>query len=189
MQSRNFVTCGVVTAWHLLKLKIASLIQYILTRDIHPWSPQSLSAPPLASGVPRLTIMFMFSRRNVQLSHCLRLGKTLVTKHQGAISDVRYLEHYQRRSCSWKSLVSTAEKVVGYPTSFLGLRYLLSDEMSNVITNFRKLASSDRVHPLLTNLRYDRCLPKPVKSMKLLYPGRFCSTGKRISTYGAWWSC
>jgi hypothetical protein len=38
--------------------------------------------------------------------------------------------------------------------------------MSNVLANFRKLATSDRVHPLLTNLRYDCCLPiaKPARN-------------------------
>ncbi|XP_036357882.1 decaprenyl-diphosphate synthase subunit 2 isoform X2 [Octopus sinensis] len=47
----------------------------------------------------------------------------------------------------WKKAVSEAEKVVGYPTSFLSLRYLLSDELSNVALQMRKLVGTR--HPLL----------------------------------------
>mgnify|MGYP000294806962 CR=1 FL=1 len=32
---------------------------------------------------------------------------------------------------SWKQILTNAEKVVGYPTSFLNLRYLVSDEMAH----------------------------------------------------------
>ncbi|KAL1131881.1 hypothetical protein AAG570_011492 [Ranatra chinensis] len=54
--------------------------------------------------------------------------------------------------------VSEAEKIVGYPTSFLSLRWLLSDEIANVALHLRKLVGSN--HPLL----------KTAKS--LLYSGR-----------------
>lgn len=47
--------------------------------------------------------------------------------------------------------VSHAEKLVGYPTSFLSLRCLLSDEMSNVAMHIRKLVGTD--HPLLKTAR------------------------------------
>lgn len=40
-----------------------------------------------------------------------------------------------------------AEKVVGYPTSFLNLRWLLSDEIANVGFHLRKLLETN--HPLL----------------------------------------
>lgn len=43
--------------------------------------------------------------------------------------------------------VLEAEKVVGYPTSFLNLRWLLSDEVANVAVHLRKLLGTD--HPLL----------------------------------------
>lgn len=43
--------------------------------------------------------------------------------------------------------VSEAEKIVGYPTSFLSLRWLLSDEVANVAVHLRKLVGSN--HPLL----------------------------------------
>lgn len=43
--------------------------------------------------------------------------------------------------------VSEAEKVVGYPTSFLNLRWLLSDEIANVAFHLTKLMGTN--HPLL----------------------------------------
>ena len=47
----------------------------------------------------------------------------------------------------WKNAISAAEKLVGYPTSYLTLRSLLSDEMSNVATHLRKLMGT--THPLV----------------------------------------
>lgn len=47
----------------------------------------------------------------------------------------------------WNKVVSEAEKIVGYPTSFLNLRWLLSDEIANVALHLRKLVGTN--HPLL----------------------------------------
>lgn len=47
----------------------------------------------------------------------------------------------------WDRAVSEAEKIVGYPTSFLSLRWLLSDEVAHVAMHLRKLVGS--THPLL----------------------------------------
>lgn len=47
----------------------------------------------------------------------------------------------------WNKAVSEAEKIVGYPTSFLSLRWLLSDEIANIALHLRKLVGSN--HPLL----------------------------------------
>ena len=47
----------------------------------------------------------------------------------------------------WTQAVSEAEKIVGYPTSFMSLRCLLSDELSNVAIQMRKLVGTG--HPLL----------------------------------------
>lgn len=58
----------------------------------------------------------------------------------------------------WNRAVSEAEKIVGYPTSFMSLRWLLSDEIANVALHLRKLVGSN--HPLL----------KTAKS--LIYNGR-----------------
>ncbi|XP_055014356.1 decaprenyl-diphosphate synthase subunit 2 [Boleophthalmus pectinirostris] len=48
---------------------------------------------------------------------------------------------------TWNKVVSDAEKIVGYPTSFMSLRCLLSDELSNVAMHVRKLVGTQ--HPLL----------------------------------------
>jgi len=47
----------------------------------------------------------------------------------------------------WSKAFSDAEKIVGFPTSFLNLRYLVSDEFSNIVGNVRKLVGTN--HPLL----------------------------------------
>ncbi|XP_062850964.1 decaprenyl-diphosphate synthase subunit 2 isoform X2 [Trichomycterus rosablanca] len=52
---------------------------------------------------------------------------------------------------SWTKVVSDAEKIVGYPTSFMSLRCLLSDELSNVAMHVRKLVGTK--HPLLQTAR------------------------------------
>ncbi|XP_053145410.1 all trans-polyprenyl-diphosphate synthase PDSS2 isoform X2 [Hemicordylus capensis] len=51
----------------------------------------------------------------------------------------------------WSKVVSEAEKIVGYPTSFLSLRCLLSDELSNIAMQVRKLVGTK--HPLLNTAR------------------------------------
>ena len=48
-------------------------------------------------------------------------------------------------------LLSKAEKIVGYPTSFLSLRYLVSDEAANFANLLRKLMQTK--HPLINMLR------------------------------------
>ena len=47
--------------------------------------------------------------------------------------------------------VSEAERLVGYPTSFLSLRHLLTDEVSNVASYMKKLLTSR--HPLIHTIR------------------------------------
>ena len=51
----------------------------------------------------------------------------------------------------WNKAVSEAEKIVGYPTSFMSLRCLLSDELSNVALQMRRLVGTK--HPLLKTAR------------------------------------
>lgn len=54
----------------------------------------------------------------------------------------------------WEHTISEAERLVGYPTSFLSLRWLLSDEIANVTLYLRKLVN----HPSLQtakNLLYN----------------------------------
>ncbi|XP_041976594.1 all trans-polyprenyl-diphosphate synthase PDSS2 [Aricia agestis] len=62
----------------------------------------------------------------------------------------------QNTKPDWNRAVSEAEKIVGYPTSFLSLRWVLSDEIANVALHLRKLVGSN--HPLLKtakNLLYN----------------------------------
>lgn len=42
---------------------------------------------------------------------------------------------------NWSNIIRDAEKVVGYPTSFMNLRCLLSDEFANMALYLRKLVS------------------------------------------------
>ncbi|KAL4118917.1 hypothetical protein QTP88_011796 [Uroleucon formosanum] len=51
----------------------------------------------------------------------------------------------------WNRAVSEAGKVVGYPSSFLSLRWLLSDEIANVALHLRRMVSSN--HPLLKTVK------------------------------------
>lgn len=53
----------------------------------------------------------------------------------------------QEEKPDWNRVVGEAEKIVGYPTSFLSLRWLLSDEIANVALHLRKLVGTN--HPLL----------------------------------------
>lgn len=47
----------------------------------------------------------------------------------------------------WNQVVKEAERVVGYPTSFLSLRWILNDEIANVASHIRKLIGTN--HPIL----------------------------------------
>lgn len=51
----------------------------------------------------------------------------------------------------WTKTLNNAEKVVGYPTSFLNLRYLVSDEVANFAVLLRKLIKTK--HPLINMAR------------------------------------
>ncbi|XP_040614213.1 all trans-polyprenyl-diphosphate synthase PDSS2 isoform X3 [Mesocricetus auratus] len=53
-----------------------------------------------------------------------------------------------RTPAHWNQVVSEAEKIVGYPASFMSLRCLLSDELSNIAMQVRKLVGTQ--HPLLS---------------------------------------
>lgn len=51
----------------------------------------------------------------------------------------------------WSKTLTKAEKIVGYPTSFLNLRYLVSDEVANFANLLRKLMKTK--HPLIKMAR------------------------------------
>nr|XP_048281116.1 all trans-polyprenyl-diphosphate synthase PDSS2 isoform X1 [Myodes glareolus] len=67
------------------------------------------------------------------------------------ISVVSWRAHSSRSPAHWNQVVSEAEKIVGYPASFMSLRCLLSDELSNIAMQVRKLVGTQ--HPLLTTAR------------------------------------
>jgi hypothetical protein len=56
-----------------------------------------------------------------------------------------------RANKEWTTILNHAEKLVGYPTSFLSLRYLVSDEMANFANLVRKLVKTK--HPLMNMVR------------------------------------
>lgn len=72
-------------------------------------------------------------------------SKQLIHNDASKFNVVGKLAQSQRPD--WNRAVSEAEKIVGYPTSFLSLRWLLSDEIANVALHLRKLVGSN--HPLL----------------------------------------
>lgn len=84
--------------------------------------------------------------------------KKLVNSFQA--NQIKYLRHISSTSETrdklaakmetkneWNRALSEAEKIVGYQTSFLSLRYLLSDEITNLALHMRKLIGS--THPLV----------------------------------------
>lgn len=63
-----------------------------------------------------------------------------------------HLKQFTRsHKCSLKNILHEAEKLVGYSTSFLNLRWLLSDELANIAMHFRKLIGSR--HPMIDTAR------------------------------------
>lgn len=62
----------------------------------------------------------------------------------------KILEGFNKPPSSEKAVLKEAEAVVGYPTSFLNLKFLLSDEVANIGFHLRKLIGTK--HPLLTTI-------------------------------------
>ncbi|XP_050358894.1 all trans-polyprenyl-diphosphate synthase PDSS2-like [Nymphalis io] len=59
---------------------------------------------------------------------------------------------------NWSNIIREAEKVVGYPTSFMNLRCLLSDEFANLALYLRKLIGSNKlVMQTAKNVLYGDC--------------------------------
>ncbi|XP_050354404.1 all trans-polyprenyl-diphosphate synthase PDSS2-like [Nymphalis io] len=57
----------------------------------------------------------------------------------------------KRQELDWRDVVTEAEQIVGYPTSFLNLRWLLNDEIANTAIHLRKLVGTN--HPLLKSAK------------------------------------
>ncbi|XP_054425765.1 all trans-polyprenyl-diphosphate synthase PDSS2 isoform X2 [Pteronotus mesoamericanus] len=90
------------------------------------------------------------SPRHLRASGTLR--RLWWSQSLGTISSVGSWRGQSSKSPAyWNQVVSEAEKIVGYPTSFMSLRCLLSDELSNIALQVRKLVGTQ--HPLLTTAR------------------------------------
>ncbi|XP_032521360.2 all trans-polyprenyl-diphosphate synthase PDSS2-like [Danaus plexippus] len=57
----------------------------------------------------------------------------------------------KREELDWRDVISEAEQIVGYPTSFLNLRWLFNDEIANTAIQLRKLVGTN--HPLLKSAK------------------------------------
>ncbi|CAH0556610.1 unnamed protein product [Brassicogethes aeneus] len=97
----------------------------------------------------------------------MQLLKCFKTKNQ-AIRCVSSLQSFMtkpREEVLCNQAVKDAEKIVGYPTSFLSLRWLLNDEVANIALHIRKLIGTN--HPLLNTAR-DLLLKRDVPAWGLI---------------------
>lgn len=72
------------------------------------------------------------------IRHLRRVSSSV--RMESTLSSAR--ESIEAPPARWGALMREAEKVVGYPTSFMNLRWLLSDEFANMALHLRKLVSS-----------------------------------------------
>lgn len=94
---------------------------------------------------------------NTVITFLLKSHKTFQTRRTICVSaqerlyfnNINQAEHKVavNQKTDWNKTMSEAEKIVGYPTSFLSLRWLLSDEIANIALHLRKLVGSN--HPVL----------------------------------------
>ncbi|CAH0728633.1 unnamed protein product, partial [Brenthis ino] len=57
----------------------------------------------------------------------------------------------QNNELDWRDVLTEAEQIVGYPTSFLNLRWLFNDEIASTAIHLRKLVGTN--HPLLKSAK------------------------------------
>lgn len=74
-------------------------------------------------------------------------GKYLLRNRNNVFSAIFSKLLHRKAKVNSNVALNEAEKIVGYPTSFLNLRWLLSDEIANVGIHIRKLLGTN--HPLL----------------------------------------
>lgn len=75
-------------------------------------------------------------RRTALLSQQIRHETTMTNLTQEDFMFKPPLAH-------WSKVIREAEKIVGYPTSFMNLRWLLSDEFANLAMHLRKVVSNN----------------------------------------------
>ena len=95
---------------------------------------------------------FLFAFRSVRCycnSNCFITYRSIAPlSRQSQNSNLSIRRHFwSSRQDDLTRALSDAEKIVGYPTSFLNLRYLLNDEISNIAMYMKRFAMSK--HPML----------------------------------------
>lgn len=74
-------------------------------------------------------------RRTALLSQRIRLESTMTNLTPEDIV-------FRPPLAQWGKVIREAEKIVGYPTSFMNLRWLLSDEFANLAMHLRTVVST-----------------------------------------------
>ena len=94
----------------------------------------------------------MVSRTSLHKCKSLLTSNTSFSGHLNTLNHCQNLCVSAKYKNQWTQAVSNAEKVVGYPTSFLSLRCLMSDEISNIAIYLKKLIGTG--HPLLATAKF-----------------------------------
>lgn len=109
------------------------------------WSCAESNATPIVMNSASTAIRLLWPRIS---KNSAVTAAVAVCRHQRLYtSSAMAVHNSNQQKPDWNRAVSEAEKIVGYPTSFLSLRWLLSDEIANVALHLRKLVGSN--HPLL----------------------------------------
>lgn len=111
--------------------------------------PQMQRMLSTVNGTPATAIVTSSSMQHRRSSRPVQLPMVAWQPVRTLVSttDTKNVATKAAQKHDWNRVVSEAEKIVGYPTSFLSLRWLLSDEIANVALHLRKLVGSS--HPLL----------------------------------------
>jgi len=109
----------------------------------------------LSNQFSQQKIFLLQQNQNMKVRHMFRqLSRHFKHTQIPQLYNARAFISWDRHKTSdWSKAVSDAEKIVGYPTSFMSLRCLLSDELANVAVQVRKLVGTK--HPLLKTARFD----------------------------------
>ncbi|XP_063831066.1 all trans-polyprenyl-diphosphate synthase PDSS2-like [Ostrinia nubilalis] len=84
--------------------------------------------------------LMRYLRRTALVSPQIRLEHTMTNLTQEDFV-------FRPPLAQWSKVIRQAEKIVGYPTSFMNLRWLLSDEFANLAMHLRKVVDTD--HPII----------------------------------------
>lgn len=132
------LTCG--SSW---VTEVSFLTELKKIRD----TKKKLSSAPKPSETneePKMSLSRLFSSKKLiaqatQIKYLRHISSTPQSREKLATK-------FESKN-EWNRALSEAEKIVGYQTSFLSLRYLLSDEITNLALHMRKLIGSS--HPLV----------------------------------------